>query len=107
MFEDHAVVLPAQEFKGYELPEPEGWALVITAIAECSNSKGDATYYVVGDHPPPVRSVAFGRASTRRKAVRTVRNKAKVKTSPTTGLYFVLDLALLKDFPQMFGNEND
>ena len=106
VFEDHAVVLQPLEFKQYELPHPEGWALVITAIAECSNGTGDAMHFVAGDHPPAVRSVAFCRASTKRKAIRAVRNKAKVTDRPTTELYLALNLALLKNSPQMFGKEN-
>ena len=63
-FEDSLVVLKPQEFRRYELPYPEGWALVITVIAECSNGSDDEMYFAAGDHPPAVRSVAFGRAST-------------------------------------------
>ena len=105
-FEDSLVVLKPQEFRRYELPYPEGWALVITVIAECSNGSDDEMYFAAGDHPPAVRSLAFGRASTKRKAIRAVKNKANARGRPTNELYFVLDLALLKDFPELFGNDD-
>ena len=47
-FADRHITLNPQEHRLYELPWMEGWALIVTVVASCSNGPGDDMHFVVG-----------------------------------------------------------
>ena len=93
-FEDSLVVLKPQEFRRYELPYPEGWALVITVIAECSNGSDDEMYFAAGDHPPAVRSVPFRQSFNKKEGDQGCQKQGKRARSPDQRIVLCVGLGL-------------
>ena len=104
-FEDSHVSLNPQDYRLYELPWMEGWALIITTDASCSNGPGDSMHFAVGEDRSALRQVAFGKG--RRKAIKKLKSRASSKTRGTRHLHFVMGLTSLKDYDDLFGGKRE
>ena len=102
-FEDHHVTLSPQDHRLYELPCIEGWALIVTAVASCSNGPSDGTRFAVGDDRFALRQVAFGKG--RKGAIKRLKYRASSRARGSRDLHFVMDLTSLKDYNELFGDE--
>ena len=102
-FQDHHVSLGPQEYRLYELPGIEGWGLIITAVASCSNGPSYGMHFAVGDDRSALREVALGKS--RKKAIKELGSRASSKGRRSGDLQFVMGLTSLKDYDELFGEK--
>ena len=102
-FQDHHVTLKSQEHRLYELPEIEGWALIVTALTSCNNGPSDGTYFVLGDDRSAHREVAIGKGG--KKAIKRLKSRESSRMRESRDLHFVMGLNSLKDYDELFGGK--
>ena len=104
-FNDHHVSLKPQDYKLYELPWMEGWSLMVTTVASCSNGPSDNAYFVLGDDQSALRKVAFGKG--RKRAIKRLKSGKSSRMRGSRDLHFVMGLNSLKDYDELFGYKTE
>ena len=102
-FVDHHVTLNPEEHRVYELPAIEGWALIVTVLASCSNGPDDSAYFVVGEDRSALHHVAYGNG--KKRAVKRLKSRGSTKSRGSRELRFAMDLTSLKDYEKLFGDK--
>ena len=103
MFEDSQVSLNPQQHRLYELPEIQGWALIIAARASCRNGPSDSICFALGDDRSAVRDVAFGKGQKR--VLKRLGTKHSPRIFGSKEIRFTMGMNSLKDYVELFGGE--
>ncbi len=104
-FSDRHVILRSQEQKIYELPWMEGWSLIITMVASCSNGSSDSMHFMVGNEPLAYRAVSNDKR--RKKAIKGLKSGVSWREREPRNMRMELDLKSLKDYVEDFTDNGE